>query len=203
MQRKKYSKSGTLAVIAFIVIATFYLFTQGPDLSQYEALKEPRISSKAPQNMLVVTAKGDPNVVAGKAFGLLFKTYIKLPGASRDPKPAPRARFSGDMKDKASWTGYYALPVPAGTISLPQVAVEPGYKVELIAWEYGEVAEILHIGPYAGEAPTIEKLHRFITEKGYEIDGPHEEEYVKGPGMFFKGDDKKYYTIIRYQVKKK
>ena len=114
--------------------------------------------------MLVVTAKGDPNAVAGKAFGLLFKTYYKLPGASKNPKPAPRARWSGDMKDKSTWTGYYALPVPAGTTSLPQVDAEPGYKVELIAWEYGDVAEILHIGPYAEETPTIEKLHRFIAE---------------------------------------
>jgi hypothetical protein len=202
MHRKTNSKAGTIAVIAFFAIAAFYLFTQGPEPGQFESLKEPRISSMPHQNMLVVTAKGDPNVVAGTAFKLLFRTYYRLPGASKGSKPAPRARWSGDMNDKSSWTGFYALPVPAGAVSLPQVQTEPGYKVELVAWEYGDVAEILHVGPYAREKPTIERLHRFILQQGYEIIGPHEEEYVKGPGMFFTGDPEKYRTIVRYRVKK-
>ena len=44
--------------------------------------------------------------------------------------------------------------------------------------------------------PTIEKIKTFISERGYEINGDHEEEYLKGPGMFFKGNPKKYRTII-------
>ena len=153
--------------------------------------------------MLVVVAHGDPNIVASKAFGLLFKTYYKIPGVSKSMKPAPRARWAGDMKDKSSWTGYYALPVPEETVSLPKIDAEPGNQVELSTWEYGDVAEILHVGPYAKEQPTIEKLHGFIEQQGYEIAGFHEEEYLKGPGMFFKGDPEKYQTIIRYRVKKK
>ena len=73
-------------------------------------------------------------------------------------------------------------------------------SLKLETWEYGEVAEILHIGSYATENPTVEKLHQFITESGYEIVGPHEEEYLKGPGMFGKGNPDKYQTIIRYPV---
>ena len=42
---------------------------------------------------------------------------------------------------------------------------------------------------------------KFIADKGYVVAGPHEEEYLAGPGMV--AEPAKYQTIIRYQVKKK
>jgi len=195
---------GVLTVMIIAIFFLLHLISKDPDLASYEFLKEPRITTLANQNVVVVEAQGDPNAVGGKAFGLLFKTYYKIEGIIRGPiQPAPRARWTGDMKVKSSWTGYYALPVPNTVVSLPATEKDPGYKVELTKWEYGDVAEILHVGPYAAETPTIEKLHAFIKQKGYEIAGYHEEEYLKGPGMFFKGDPAGYYTIIRYQVKHK
>ena len=191
-----------IAVICIAVLSLFLLMPKGPDLKTYEFLKQPRITTLPDQKMLVVTAQGDPNVVGGKAFGLLFKTYYNIPDTPKRMQIAPRARWVGDMKVKSSWTGYYALPVPEQTQKLPDAKVEPGLKVELTTWQYGEVAEILHIGPYADETPTIEALHRFILQQGYRITGEHEEEYIKGPGMFFQGDPQQYYTIIRYRIKK-
>ena len=38
------------------------------DFSQYEKLKDPQIKKMPHQKMLVVEAKGDPNVVAKEAF---------------------------------------------------------------------------------------------------------------------------------------
>jgi hypothetical protein len=67
-------------------------------------------------------------------------------------------------------------------------------------WEYGLTAEILHLGPYGDEAEDIAALKRFISANGLAIRGPHEEEYVKGPGMLFKGNPAKYRTWIRYPV---
>jgi len=193
-----------IVIVVVIVVAFMVFMTKGPDLSQYEPLKEPRIATMKDRKMVVVEAKGDPNVIGSKAFGLLFKTYYKLEGMSKGSRPpAPRARWSGDMHDKSTWIGRYALPVPDQVASLPAMNAEPGFKVDLLTWEYGQVAEILHIGPYAQEQPTIDKLHRFIKEQGYGIIGYHEEEYVKGPGMFFKGNPEKYYTIIRYRVAQK
>jgi hypothetical protein len=46
----------------------------------------------------------------------------------------------------------------------------------------------------------MEKLKSFIAAKGYQFAGPHEEEYLRGPGMFGRGDPSKYSTIIRYRV---
>jgi effector-binding domain-containing protein len=203
MRKKFFIATSIILVACILFIAYFVLFPPGPDLSKYEFLKQPRITNMPDQKMLVVTVQGDPNAVANKAFRLLFKTYFKIPGVPKSMNVAPRARWAGDMKVKSSWTGYYAMPVPEQTSSLPEISSEPGYKVELLTWEYGDVGEILHVGPYAEETPTIERLHQFIRQQGYEIIGFHEEEYLKGPSMVFRGDPAKYATIIRYRVKKK
>ncbi len=203
MRKKSYTKFGGIAVLVFLIAAVWTLFPQGPDLSKYASLKEPRITKMPDQKMVEVTAKGDPNAVGSKAFKLLFKAYFKVPGVSKSMNLAPRARWAGDMNVKSSWTGFYALPVPDATAVLPPVDQEPGFEVRLTTWEYGDVAEILHVGPYAQETPTIQRLHQFIEQQGYEIAGYHEEEYLKGPGMFFKGNPEKYQTIIRYRIKKK
>ncbi|MFC2165632.1 hypothetical protein ACFLT2_11630 [Acidobacteriota bacterium] len=178
---------------AAILLLNLSLSTQ--DFSQYEKLKDPQISKKPNQKMLVVEAKGDPSVVTKEAFTKLFSTYFKLPGAKM---AAPRARWLADFTGpREDWVGFYALPLPESVTSLPD-GME-GVKID--EWEYGEVAEILHIGAYSEEAPNIEKLHKFITAQGYVIAGPHEEEYLKGPGMV--ADPSEYWTIIRNKVVKK
>jgi hypothetical protein len=165
------------------------------DLSSYESLKTPRLTTMARQKMIVVEAKGDPNVVGKEAFGLIFKTFFSLKGVRMS---APRARWLNIATDpKDQWVGLYGLPIPDSITQLPDGI--QGVRVE--DWDYGEVAEILHVGPYAEEAPTIERLHEFIRDSGYEIAGPHEEEYLKGPGMAASPAD--YWTVIRYSVKKR
>jgi hypothetical protein len=189
------------AVILLILIA-FFLMSRGPDLSQFEPLREPRIITLPAQKMLAVEVAGDPSQTAGKALGLLFKTYFKIKEKTQGPV-APRARWpvSLDMP-KSEWKGIYGMPVAEEVNELPKYKAEPGLTLQLTTWEYGEVAEILHVGTYSAETPTIEKLKKFITDNGYQIAGDHEEEYLKGPGMIFKGDPNNYYTIIRYPVKK-
>jgi hypothetical protein len=196
-----------LLIGVFIVIVIgvpTYLFLKGPDVSRYLYLQEPQISKKPNQPMLVVEAKGDPNTVGAKAFSLLFKTYYSLKDNAKSFTVAPRARWPHIIATtpKDQWQGRYALPVSA-TAKLPDnFKTEPGLKVSLETWPYGQVAEILHIGPYSGETPTILKLQDFVKAQGYRLIGEHEEEYLKGPSMFSPGDPKQYYTIIRYQIVK-
>lgn len=187
-----------LAIVAAGIVLMSYLMTRGPDLKPYLALLEPRLIEKPDQTMLVVEARGDPNLTGAKAYNLLFKTYFKLVKGQR--AAVPRARWPKPLETPASeWIGLYALPLPPGA-RLAQDPSIPGFRVYVDEWKYGPTAEILHIGSYAEEAPAIERLRKFIQREGYRIAGPHEEEYLKGPGMFGKGDPNKYYTIIRYRV---
>ena len=192
-------------VLVVVPVVVFLFATGGPNVAQFEYLKEPQVRILPDLKVLQVEAKGDPEVMGGQAFGLLFKTYFQLKGVPKGPdQPAPRARWPLALDTpKDQWVGRYAMPVPDSVDSLPsQEAGESGLRVTLTTWEYGDVAEILHVGPYDREEPTIAKLTEFIKECGYEIVGDHEEEYLKGPGMFSKGNPDKYLTIIRYRVKK-
>ena len=69
----------------------------------------------------------------------------------------------------------------------------------------GLSAQIMHIGPYAEEGPTIKKLHNFIEEKGYEFDGSipgekHHEIYISD---MRRTKPEKLKTIIRQPMKKR
>jgi hypothetical protein len=192
--------------IALVVgaVISIPLMAQESNVSPFEHLKEPKISTRKDQKMLVVEAKGDPNVVGGKAFGLLFRLYYSMPETPKGPmQAAPRARWPIPVDaPKSTWIGAYGLPVPETVTELPPHEVQEGLKASLTTWEYGEVAEILYMGPYDREEPTIKRLIDFIKEQGYVIAGDHEEEYIKGPSMYGKDDPEKYVTIIRYRVKK-
>ncbi|HXU37226.1 MAG TPA: hypothetical protein VN937_12760 [Blastocatellia bacterium] len=206
MIRNKSCSSCLLLLMLIVAIAdssgSVAWAQSGP--SQLEALKEPRITSRKNEKMLVVEAKGDPNIVGAKAFGLLFRLYYSIKetpkGAGQAP---PRARWPQSIETpKAEWIGYYGLPVPETVTTLPQYQPQEGLKVSLTIWEYGDVAEILHIGPYDREEPTMERVKSFVKQQGYTTLEAHEEEYVKGPTMSGPGDSEKYLTIIRYRVQK-
>jgi hypothetical protein len=49
------------------------------------------------------------------------------------------------------------------------------------AFHEGPAAQIMYIGPYCGEGPTIENLHAFIRNSGYELRGKHHEIYLNDP----------------------
>ena len=194
-----------LTIVTLIVAGAVgaWWWNRGPDASQFANLREARLTRMTDQRMLVAEATGDPNVVAGAAFKLLFKTYFTLQGVSRaGPQPAPRARWTFSVETpRNEWRGRYALPVPETVSDLPEKSAGP-MPVAITTWVYGEVAEILHVGSYSTEQPDIERLRAFIDSRGYRVIGDHEEEYVKGPGMIFAGDPNRYLTIIRLRVDK-
>jgi len=45
----------------------------------------------------------------------------------------------------------------------------------------GTCVQLLHIGPYADETPTIERMHAFAVAKGLEFAGAHHEIYLGDP----------------------
>lgn len=71
-------------------------------------------------------------------------------------------------------------------------------KAYWFAYDEGKSAQIMHIGPFDDEPPTIEKLHRFIGENGLKISGKHHEIYLSD---FRKTAPEKLKTVIRYPVK--
>jgi hypothetical protein len=66
-------------------------------------------------------------------------------------------------------------------------------------------SQIMHIGPYSQEGLTVEKLHNFIEEKGYEFNGSlpgekHHEIYISN---MLRTKPEKLKTIIRQPMKRR
>ena len=163
---------------------------------------EPQILEMPAQKMAVVSAKGAPDkvfpLVLPALYGSVYtlKFDLKKKGLPTFKVSGLRARYPDvHLVAKDDWTVITALPIPENTTSLPQKVASAEVKIE--TWEYGTVAQILHLGAYDEESAAIERLHRFIAESGYEIAGMHEEEYLTRP------DAKVIKTIIRYPVRKK
>lgn len=201
-----------VSIIALVVLAILLVcvvvwlgMPKGPSLRDVAHLRTPQILGMDPQKILLVKAKGNPNAVGKQAFGLLMKTYFRLKGVPKGGPPfkPPRARWPvhSDIPME-EWEGLYAMPVPETVNEIPESGSQEGLTVELTTWEYGQVAQILHVGRYDAEHSTVETLQGFLRSQGYEISGLHEEEYLKGPGFLFAGNPDKYLTIIRYPVKK-
>jgi hypothetical protein len=194
---------GIAIILVALAVMVLLVIPKGPNLKQYAYLQQPAISQKPDQKMLVVSVVNDPSTQSGEAIRLLYKTYFRLKGVpKRMSEMAPRARWvSAADAPKQNWVGFFALPVPDTLTTLPVLKEEERSRVFLQTWEYGTVAQILHVGSYATEEKTVRALKDYITLKGYKIDGEHEETYLKGPGMLGIGNPEKYMTIISYRVK--
>lgn len=54
-------------------------------------------------------------------------------------------------------------------------------QVRLERFQEGLAAQIMHVGPYSAEWPTVERLHAFIAECGKHPRGKHHEIYLGDP----------------------
>ena len=157
------------------------------------------------RRMLTIETFGDPNKVGDEAFAALYGTAYQTRFKVYKPKGL-KVVFGkltalwpdAHLKPKDQWRGVWAIPVPDfyKNEDLVQKDTEKPAKVE--TWLGGTYAQILHLGSYAEEEPTIKTLHKFIEEQGIEmkdVPGTHEEDYLTKP------DAKVVKTIIRYRIK--
>ncbi len=72
-------------------------------------------------------------------------------------------------------------------------------EVKLEAFHEGLSAQIMHVGPYSEEGPTIERLRAFIAENGYRMWGLHHEIYLSDPR---RTAPERWRTIIRQPIEK-
>jgi DNA-binding transcriptional MerR regulator/predicted transcriptional regulator YdeE len=59
---------------------------------------------------------------------------------------------------------------------------------------------LVHQGPYDQLGSSYARVFKHVNEKGYKVISPTREVYLKGPGMIFKGNPKKYLTEIQIPV---
>ena len=84
-----------------------------------------------------------------------------------------------------------AMPIKAG---------KPAAGIDVRELPAGRCVSLLHKGPYDQLGRSYEKILAYVKEKGYEIQSPCREVYLKGPGMIFKGNPKNYLTEIQMLI---
>ena len=76
----------------------------------------------------------------------------------------------------------------------PSPALE---RMRLERFHEGLAAQVMHVGPYAAEGPTIARVHAFLRERGYAFDGrlqKHHEIYLSDPR---RAAPEKMRTVVR------
>jgi hypothetical protein len=114
--------------------------------------------------------------------------------------------FMAGDKSKWDWTMMIMQPAQVTRAVFEDARVAASRKKSLPAidrlrlepFSEGRSAQLLHVGPYATEAPTIQRLHAFIADHGCELAGKHHEIYLNDPT---RTSPDKLRTIIRQPVR--
>jgi len=187
--------------------------------------KHPAIVDVPELAFLMVDGRGDPETAepyhqaleALYSVAYTLKFTLKKADPERDFKIAPLegqwwadevAPTMADLqsdRDAWNWTMMIAVPdavTPAEVAAAREAAARkrdlpaaPLLRLERL--EEGLAAQILHVGPYAEEAPTIERLHAFAAAEGYELRGRHHEIYLGDPR---RTAPERLKTVLRHPV---
>ncbi len=176
-----------------------------------------------PLHFLMIDGSGDPNTspayrdaiqtLYGVAYALKFLSK-RAAGIDYTVMPleglwwcADMARFSMDAKDDWLWTAMIMQPDHITAAMVEQALADvrakkdpPAlYRLRFESYHEGLAAQIMHIGPYAAEGPTIERLHGWITANGYDFHGAkhHHEIYLSDPR---RTAPEKLKTVVRQPV---
>lgn len=176
-----------------------------------------------PLSYLMIDGSGDPNTAPmyQEAVSALYSTAYALKFAVKKEQGIDYAvmpleglwwvddlsQFSYTDRSNWRWTMLVVQPEMVTSDLFTGVVAEVARKkklplldhVRLETFAEGLSAQILHVGPYSAEAPTIARLHDSIKEQGYVLRGKHHEIYLGDPN---RTAPEKLKTIIRQPAKK-
>lgn len=186
--------------------------------------KEVAIVDVPPMNFLMVDGAGDPNtsqpfrqaIEALFAVSYTLKFTVKKGPSGIDYAVMPLeglwwmeepGGFDPSRKDLWKWTVMIAQPEPVTRALFEAAAARVNAKkeapalprVRFEAFAEGQAAQILHIGPFDTEGPSIVKVHRFAAENGFRLRGRHHEIYLSDMRKVAPGKMK---TVLRHPVEK-
>ena len=185
-----------------------------PRTGQFALVTVPRF------DFLMIDGHGDPNAsesyvqaleaLYALSYGAKFaskaqlgRDYVVLPLEGLWRAESPEAFLEG-RKNEWSWTMMIRQPswltadvwdaarAAAATKQLPALDA-----VRLESFEEGPCAQVLYLGPYSDEGPTITALHEWIAAHGRSLRGDHHEIYLGDPR---RSAPEKLRTIIRQPV---
>jgi hypothetical protein len=169
-------------------------------------------------NFLMVDGEGDPNssqsyqeaveVLFGVSYTLKFMVKKGPLAIDYGVMPLEGLWWAEDMSaftagDKSNWKWTMMIMQPDFITNEMVLTAIQNFgkkknpkalpKLRFGSYEEGKAAQIMHIGPFTEEGPTVEKVHQYIDAIG-KRSGKHHEIYLTD---IRKADPAKWKTIIR------
>ena len=185
----------------------------GPSARKVEIVDVPQM------NFFMVDGEGDPNtsksfsdaIEALYPLSYTLKFMVKKGEMGIDYGVLPlealwwaddMSAFSTENKDAWKWTVMLMQPEFITPTMVKEAMEEVQRKkkpvslplVRFEAFREGKAAQIMHIGPFSEEGPTIEKVHAFIENNGSRRVGKHHEIYLSD---IRRAAPEKWKTIVR------
>ncbi len=175
-----------------------------------------------PLRYLMIDGRGDPNTTPAYAqavealFSVSYTAKFMIRNSPSGPDygvmPLEGLWWADDLSafvanDRSSWQWTMMIMQPAfvadsvisDAISKVKVmkALPAIDRLRLETVEEGLCAQVLHVGPFTDEGPTIERVHRFIDGQGVKT-GKHHEIYLSD---IRRADPARWKTIIRQPMR--
>ena len=193
-----------------------------PDLYK-PSLKEPTIIKIPKMMFFMIDGTGDPNtseeykeivqLLYNISYALKMKV-IKKETPSKDYVVPPleglwympkMEEWSMDEKDKWEWTMMIRIPdfvkdsqIKKAMKILKETKNPSSFsKLRYEQYNEGICVQIMYLGPYDEEPPTIKKMHQFAEKNGYNLNGHHHEIYLSDPRRV---EPERLKTILRQPI---
>lgn len=198
----------------------------------YMPKNKPSIVTVPPMNYLAVRGHGDPNAEGGEykeAIGLLYGIAFTIKMSKKGSRQIegffdyvvpPLEGFWWQEgiqgvdyahKERFEWISVIRLPDFVTKADFDWAIEEASRKkktdfskVEFLQVDEGLCVQCMHIGSYDEEPATVELMHQFMTEQGYELDindtRRHHEIYLSDAR---KVAPEKLKTVIRHPIRRK
>lgn len=189
--------------------------------AEYVTPTSPALVDIKRAHYLIVTGRGEPGGAAfqsaiGALYNVAFAVKMARKFAGRDYTVSklegrwwvddPKRSFLDEPPSEWSWKLMIRVPdfikekEVAATIEKLVAKGKPKEvsTVKLEELHEGKCVQVLHVGPYEKERPTIDGMHAFAEERGLKFHGLHHEIYLSDPRRVAPA---KLRTILRHPVK--
>jgi hypothetical protein len=170
-------------------------------------------------NYLAIDGRGDPNTgpeYASAIEALFSLSYALKFVVKKGPQqvdygvmPLEGLWWADDMgafihEDRSEWQWTMMMVQPdvvtadlVGDVMGVVAEKKPLPALQQLRFESfveGPSAQLLHVGPFTTEGPTIERIHQHIRDMGHDLAGKHHEIYLSDVR---KADPERWKTVIR------
>jgi hypothetical protein len=179
---------------------------------EYVASREPSLVDVGPARYLAIKGHGKPggpefaDAVAA-LYNVSFTIKMASKAAGSDYAVSKLEGLWWKEGRSVEWTWQLLIRVPefitnkhlaeAVAKLLERGKDEAVSRVTLETLDEGKCVQVLHIGPYTAEKPTIAKMRAFATQHGLSFKGRHHEIYLSDPRRV---EAEKLRTILRQPV---